>query len=137
MSRYHFDDDDPYVVIEKHESAGITPFLVGLALGAGAALLLAPQSGRATRRDIRRGVKKARDAAEQTVADVTDSVVGRFEDARQRVEDRIDSVRNAIDLKKRQVTRAVDAGRAAAVEARLELEQEIAESKAAHRANEA
>lgn len=136
MSRYDYDENEPYVVIEKHESAGVAPFLVGLALGAGVALLFAPRSGRATRRDIRRRANRVREAAEQTVADVTDTVVGTFDEARQRVEDRIDSVRQAIDLKKRQVTRAVDAGRAAAEEARLELEQRIAESKAAHRANE-
>jgi len=51
MSRYDFDDDDRYVVIENH-SAGVGPFLVGLAVGAGIALLFAPRSGEATRRDI-------------------------------------------------------------------------------------
>jgi gas vesicle protein len=137
MSRYHFDDDDPYVVIEKHESAGVAPFLVGLAIGAGVALLLAPRSGAQTRQDIKRRARRVRNAARQTVQDVTDTVVGNFEDAKQRVEDRIDSVRQAIDLKKRQVSRAVDAGRAAAEEARLELEQRIAESKASQRAGEA
>ena len=33
MSRYQFDDDDqPYVVIERHSDTGIGPFLIGLAL---------------------------------------------------------------------------------------------------------
>lgn len=134
MSRYDFDDDQPYVVIEKHEDAGVAPFLVGLAIGAGVALLFAPRSGRATRRDIRRRAMRARDAAEQTVTDVRDNVVGTFERARQRVEDQIESARSAVDLKKRQITRAVDAGRAAAEEARLELEQRIADTKASYRA---
>ena len=53
MSRYDFDDDERYVVIENH-SAGVGSFLVGLAVGAGIALLFAPRSGQATRRDIKR-----------------------------------------------------------------------------------
>jgi gas vesicle protein len=122
MSRYDYEDDEPYVVIEKHESAGIAPFLVGLAVGAGVALLFAPRSGRATRRDIRR-----------RATGVVDPVAGGFNAARQRGEDPLDSARQAIDLKKRQVSRAMEAGRAAAEEARVELEQRIAESKAAYR----
>jgi gas vesicle protein len=129
MARYEVDDDDRVVVIEKH-SAGVTPFLIGLAIGAGAALLLAPRSGAATRRDLRRRARRARRAAEQAVTDT-------FEDARQRVEEKIDSVRGAIDLKKRQVNRAMDAGRSAAREARDELEQRIAETKAAYHAGAA
>lgn len=134
MSRYDF-DNDPYVVIEKHEDAGIGPFLVGLAIGAGVALLFAPRSGRATRRDIKRRAMRVRDNVEQTVTDVRDNVVDRFEQARQAVEEQIDSARTAVDLKKRQFTRAVDAGRAAAEEAKVELEQKIAETKASYRAN--
>src|SRR3954470_6066188 len=88
MSRYDF-DNEPYVVIEKHESAGIAPFLVGLALGAGVALLFAPRSGRATRRDIKRRAMRVRNAATQAVSSATDSVVGTFDEARRRVEDQI------------------------------------------------
>jgi gas vesicle protein len=135
MSQYEFDEDEPYVVIEKH-SASITPFLVGLAVGAGVALLFAPRTGKATRRDIQRRALRVRHAAEQTVTGVRDSVVDSLQDARRRVEGKIDSARQAIDLKKRQVTRAMDAGRAAAEEARLELEQRIAESKAAYKTGE-
>jgi gas vesicle protein len=129
MARYDIDDDDRVVVIEKH-SAGVTPFLIGLAIGAGAALLLAPRSGAAMRRDIRRRARRARKMAEQAVTET-------FDDARQRVEEKIDSVRDAIDLKKRQVNRAMDAGRSAAREAREELEQRIAETKAAYHAGAA
>lgn len=134
MSRYDLDEDQPFVVIERHEDAGVAPFLVGLAIGAGVALLFAPRSGRATRRDIKRRAIRVRNAAEQTVTEVRDNVVGTFEQARQRVEDQIETAKQAVDLKKRQFTRAVDAGRAAADEARLELEQRIAQSKASYTA---
>ena len=131
MPRYQFDDDQPYVVIERH-SESVAPFLIGLALGAGAALLLAPRSGEATRRDIRRRALRVRRAAENVATEVTDTVVDTFQDARRRVEDQIDSARHVIDIKRQQVQRAMEAGRAAAQEARDELEQRIAESKAAY-----
>jgi gas vesicle protein len=131
MSRFEHDEDERYVVIERHSSS-IAPFLLGIALGAGAALLLAPRSGAATRRDIRRRALRVRRAAQRAANDVTDSVVDKFHDARRKVEEQIDTARQAIDLKKRQVHRAMDAGRAAAHEARDELEQRIAETKAAY-----
>lgn len=136
MARYEVDDEDRIVVIEK-QSAGVTPFLVGLAIGVGAALLLAPRSGAATRRDLRRRARRVRRAAEQAVTDATDRVADTFEDARRRVEEKIDTARGAIDLKKRQVNRAMNAGRSAAREAREELEQRIAETKAAYHAGAA
>jgi gas vesicle protein len=136
MARYEVDDDDRVVIVEKH-SAGVAPFLIGLAIGAGAALLFAPRSGEATRRDLRRRARRVRRAAEQAVSDVADSVSDTFDDAKQRVEDRIDSVRDAIDLKKRQVDRAMKAGRSAAREARQELEQRLTETKAAYHAGAA
>lgn len=131
MSRHEFEDGEPYVVIERHETSA-APFLIGLALGAAAALLFAPRSGRATRRDIKRRAMRVRRAAERAATEARDGVVDKFQDARRKVEEQIDSARGAIDLKRRQVHRAMDAGRAAAQEARDELEQRIAESKAAH-----
>jgi len=131
MSRHRFDDDQPYIVVERR-SDSVGPFLIGLALGAGAALLLAPKSGAATRRDIKRRALRVRRAAENAAADATDAVMDTFQDARRRVEDQIDSARHVIDVKREQVHRAMEAGRAAAQEARDELEQRIAETKAAY-----
>jgi gas vesicle protein len=119
MSQFEFDDDDePYVVIEKH-SSDVSSLLMGLAIGAGIALLFAPHSGAETRRRIRRGVGRVTDAAMET-----------FEVARAEVEDRVGAVRDAVDVKKEQVSRAVEAGRAAAQAARDELERRIADTKA-------
>lgn len=129
----HYDDDAPYVVIERNDG-GVGTFLVGLAIGAGLAVLFAPQSGRETRRRIRTGAERAGHAAVGLAQDVTDSVADTFQDARQRVEERIDSARHAIEVKRRQVTRAMEAGRVAAQEARDELERRLAETKAAYQA---
>jgi gas vesicle protein len=130
-----FDDEDdgPYVVIEKR-SGGIGSFVLGLAVGAGIALLLAPQSGEATRRGLTRRARSVRDAAENAVADVGETVQDTFAAARQRVEEKIGEARDAIETKREQVQRAVDAGRAAAEQARADLERRLAETKAAYNA---
>ena len=138
MDEYEWYDDDepyvrePYVIIERRE-AGIGSFLVGAALGAGLALLLAPQSGEETRREIARRARRAQDAAQGFVEDVSGTVADKFQEVRATVEERIEATLDAVDDKKRRVSNAFHAGRAAAREARGELEQRIAESKAAYK----
>lgn len=132
MDDYEWYDDEPYVVVERHE-AGVGPFIVGLALGAGVALLLAPQSGEDTRRSIARRARRAREAAQDMVEDVSGTVADKFNEVRATVEDRIEATFEAVDVKRRKVTNAFDAGRAAARQARGELEDRIAESKAAYK----
>jgi gas vesicle protein len=132
-----YDDDEPYygepyVIVERRE-AGIGPFLIGLALGAGVALLLAPQSGEETRRGIAQRARRAQDAARDFVEDVSGTVADKFDEVRATVGERIESTLDAVDDKKRRVSNAFHAGRAAAREARGELEQRIAESKAAYK----
>ncbi len=130
----HYDhDDEPYIVIEKH-SGGAGNLLLGVLIGAGVALLFAPKSGVETRRDIRRGAKRAGDVVKGVADDVTGQVVDTFESARTKVEEQLDSARSAIATKKRQVSRAMAAGREAAVEARGDLERRLAETKAAYQA---
>lgn len=126
-------DAEPYVIVEKH-SGGTGSFLIGVALGAGIALLLAPQSGRKTRRDIERRAREARDRAEEVAHDVSDRVSDRFARARSEVESRIDSAKSELDFRRQQVHSAVEAGRVAARDARAELERRIADTKAAYQA---
>ena len=133
MGQYEFDDDEPYVVIEK-QTGSASAFLFGAALGAGLALLFAPRSGAETRLEIQNRARRVRDRAEDAVEDATDRIADTYESARQRVESRIDSARQAVDLKRQQVSRAMEAGRDAAVQARADLERRLAETKAAYRA---
>lgn len=121
MSRIEFDDDDPYVIIERHD-AGIGSFFLGIAIGAGVALLFAPTAGAETRRRLRRSAERVTDAARDS-----------FEDARAQVEERIESARRQVELRRQQVSRAVSAGRDAAQQAREDLERRIANTKAAYR----
>lgn len=132
MSEYDWNDDEPFVVIERNEP-GVGAFIAGLAVGAGLALLFAPRTGEETRRELQRRAKRVGDQAQELVSEVTESVGQTLSQARESVESRIDSARSAVDLKRRQVTNAVGAGRMAAQEARVELEQRIAETKAAYK----
>ena len=142
--RDYEDDNDPYVVIEQR-STSVMPFIVGLALGAGVALLFAPRSGEETRRDLKRRAIRARKLAERKATEISETVTETYQDARRRVEETIDTAKDAVDLKRRQVTRAVeagraaardavDAGRAAARETRDDLEHRIATTKAEYTA---
>jgi len=138
MDEYEWYDDDepylrePYVIVERNQP-GVGSFLIGLALGAGVALLLAPQSGEETRRGLARRARRAQDAAKDFVEDVSGTVADKFQEVRATVEERIEATLDAVDDKKRRVSSAFHAGRAAAREARGELEQRIAESKAAYK----
>ena len=138
MDEYEWYDDDepylrePYVIVERRES-GVGPILLGIALGAGVALLLAPQSGEETRREIARRARRAQAAAQDFVGEVSGTVADKFQEVRASVEERIEATLDAVDDKKRRVSNAYHAGRAAARDARGELEQRIAESKAAYK----
>ena len=134
MARYKFEDDEPYVVIEKH-SGDFGSFLLGAALGARIALLLAPKTGVQIRRELRKQVKAVRGAAGDMVHGVTERVTDRFENAKTRVEDRLDAARGAVDMRKEQVAQAIDVGRVAARQARADLERRIAETKASYQAS--
>jgi gas vesicle protein len=138
MDEYDWYDEDPYMaerpyVIVEREQAGVGSLFLGLALGAGLALLLAPQSGEETRRSIARRARRAQQAAQDFVEDVSGTVADKFSDVRATVEERIEATFEAVDAKKRQVTSAFEAGRAAARQSRGELEHRIAERKAAYK----
>lgn len=119
------DKDQPVVVVEKGDS-GMGAFFWGALLGAGLALLFAPQSGEETRRLLKNRGRRIWAAAEDKAAEIQDLVTSGFEDAKERVEDAIDE--------RRQATRdVVDAGKAAVHSARDELERRLADARAARR----
>ena len=133
MSRHEEDEDERYYVIEE-KGGGAGSFLLGAVIGAGIALLLAPQSGVDTRRDIKRKARQMSDAARDAAGDLQDTVADRYSRARASVGTTIDSARQAIDMKKHQASEAIRAGREAAAQAREELEARLAETKAAYQA---
>src|SRR4051812_6449820 len=112
-----YDEDEDnypggYVIVEKSET-GIGALLLGIALGAGAALLFAPQSGEETRRGIARSARRAQNAAQDFVEDMSETVSDKFKDVRASVEERIEATLEAVDDRKRRVTNAFHAGKTA------------------------
>ncbi len=123
---------EPFVVIERDEP-GIGTLLIGVAIGAGIALLLAPRSGADTRRMIESRARRAGDRVRNVATDVADNVTSQVNGVRDRVTERVGAARRAVRRGQDQVLDAVDAGRYAASEARSDLERRIAENKAARR----
>lgn len=113
--------DEGYVIIERR-TGNFGTFVWGMLLGAAAALLFAPKSGRETRRELTDSVYRLRDQAEEKVREVQHTVTDTVEDVRRQFEEGIDTAR-----------RAVESGREAARASREEMEHHVRQSSAAFR----
>ncbi|MGH7443996.1 MAG: YtxH domain-containing protein [Longimicrobiales bacterium] len=106
-------DRDEYATIVIEREGGIGTFLIGALIGAGAALLLAPRSGEQTRSELRAGMNRLRDRAEDGMRDLQENVTGRYEEVRSDVTDRVSAAREAFDTGRRSASeRARDTGAA-------------------------
>ena len=116
-------EDLPYIVVERDSGGSFGSFCLGALVGAGLALLFAPQSGEETQEEIRARAKKLRAAAEERLREAQVTLEGRLENVREGVESRVELVRDA-----------VESGRAAAQEARTDLEEKLERTKTAAKA---
>jgi gas vesicle protein len=114
----------------------ITGLVAGAAIGAGLALLFAPQAGEDSRKDIADVYAHLADRAADTVDTVRDKVVSSLEDVRERTVDAVDSTRGSVEdwiarskksiLETRErLDDAVDAGRQAYETRRAELDAQV------------
>lgn len=110
-------EEIPYVVVER-QGSDVAPFLWGLVVGAGIALLFAPRSGAETQEEIRARVRRVRDGVEDRVTGARDSVTDAVTRTRDRIQDGFDS------------------GFRAARDARAELESRVAQAKHDYRFTE-
>lgn len=118
MSEY---DGSPVVIIQKGGGAG--SFIMGALIGAGVALLFAPRTGRETRDELRAGVTRLRDRAEEGVRGIQESVSGTIDTVKSEVTDRFDAAREAFE-----------AGRQAARDTRRDMERRVQEARTRVRA---
>ena len=144
MSRRDDMDDDRVVVVDQGSAAnGIGMLLLGLAIGAGAALLLAPASGQETRQRLQREARRAGRRVKVVAGDLTDDIEDRVKrsksqfkkrvaHARDSFDDRVDRARDAMHTRTDALGNAIDAGRDAAAFAREELEAAVEKSKRAY-----
>lgn len=80
----------------------VLAFLIGGVVGAGIAMLYAPNSGAETRKKMKEGL-----------GDATDWARDKYDDARQTVADTTGKVRQIVDEKKEDLKAAVDVGKEA------------------------
>ncbi len=125
--------DDGAVIIVEKSNGGIGGFLLGLLVGAGAALLFAPQSGEETRQVIRDRSRQLRDDAYGRAEDLQERVEGGYERAKERLEEGFETARRTIKDKREDAHSAMDAGKAAVTSARDELERRLSDSRASRR----
>lgn len=105
--------------IRKSVMVGGIMLIAGGLLGAAAALLYAPQSGRQTRRDISRYSRKVRRQTEDIVDDFAGNVHGMVETIGERAEDILDKGKDLAHEAKVELIKIIDEG-----QARLEKQKE-------------
>jgi gas vesicle protein len=120
-------DDKAVVIVEK--GGGVGAFLAGAALGALAALLLAPQSGAETRAELRQRARRMREAAEDRLHDFEDAVESGYERTKASVEAGLQSAKRSIEARREDAREAYTAGRSAVRTARDELERRLADAR--------
>ena len=85
-------------------------FLIGGTVGAGIALLYAPQSGRDTRKDIAKNARRVKKETVHLVEDAVDSINDLASDVKDKVSDIIDRGKDLSDDAKREVLRNLEQG---------------------------
>ncbi len=126
-------EDDDVVLVEKGSSP-VVPFLWGLAIGAGLALLFAPMTGEELRANLRARGGRLKELAADKVDELEEMVSGGYERARARVEAGLETARQRVQEGRQAAHDVVEAGRGAASSAREELEKRLADAREARRA---
>lgn len=98
--------------LKKSAMVGGIMLIAGGLLGAAAALLYAPQSGRRTRRDIARYSRKLRREAEDVVDEFAGNVQGMVETIGERAEDILDKGKDLAHEAKVELIKIIDEGQA-------------------------
>ena len=107
-------------------SSFFSGFFIGALIGAATALLLAPQSGEATRTQLREKGIELREKAETTYGEVLKRVEATTEDLRKRTEEISAKIDQAIAQGKEEITKVSKKGKKAE-----EAVEEVAEEAAA------
>ncbi|MBI5420089.1 MAG: YtxH domain-containing protein [Deltaproteobacteria bacterium] len=105
---------------------GALMLVTGLLLGASAALLFAPQSGKETRKDILRYARKAKGRAEGVVEEFSDSVTEMVESVGEKAEEILEKGKDLATDAKKGLLYAMEEGQKRLEKQRSRLEKLIA-----------
>jgi gas vesicle protein len=106
--------------------AGTLLLTAGALLGAGVALLLAPQSGRDTRKEIARYVKKAGRRAEGVVGEFTEVVTGMVDAVGEKAEGILEQGKDLAYDAKKELIGAIEEGQKKLEKQKARIERLIA-----------
>ncbi len=108
---------------ERGVSGGtvVLAFLLGGVVGAGIALLTAPQSGRETREKIREATDEAKDKIRSLSDDARQKVREYTEEAKEKIQETYEHGKDAVAEKKNVLTTAIEAGKKAMKEEKERL----------------
>lgn len=120
-------DDRDITLVESDGASGVKWFLAGAILGAALGLLLAPQSGAKTRRDIGKRAKRLRAEAEDRLEEVSDELKTRGKQVKAAVEEWADDVADEVKDGRRKLEKTASG-------ARDELERRLLDARARRRA---
>jgi gas vesicle protein len=123
MARY--DDEERVIYLERDSSSPIKTLFLGALIGAGVALLFAPQSGEETRRGIKRRLRKIRALAEEKVGELTQRFGGGEQNG--------DALADDDDLDEDELESVAAAEPARNLSAREELERRLEQARARRR----
>ena len=90
-------EDLPYILVERDSGGSFGSFCLGALVGAGLALLFAPQSGEETQDEIRVRAQKLRAAAEERMREAQLTLEDRLGNVKDGVESRVELVRDAFE----------------------------------------
>jgi len=90
--------------------AGALLLIAGGIIGAGVALLFAPQSGKATRKDISRYARKAKRRAEEVADDFSESISRMVDTVGEKTADILDRGIDVAHETKKEILRAIEDG---------------------------
>jgi gas vesicle protein len=98
---------------EHYVTASLISFLAGSIVGAGIALLFAPQSGEYTRREMRERAERAIIKLHRMEDEIKEAMNETLHSIRLKTSQLVDESKDAADLKKREIVAAIAAGKTA------------------------
>jgi gas vesicle protein len=101
-------------------------FLAGGVIGAGLALLYAPDSGEKTRQKVKEGADKALQKVKDLQKNWLDKIDDIVKDVTSKASQLVESGKNLADEKKKELLAAIDAGKKALEEERKKIEEKKA-----------